>query len=530
MIRVGMDPHWPPFSFRDDGENLAGFDVDLLGMLSARLGVSFEVVEAENWEALVGMARRGEVDLLFSTADSPERREYLLFSRPYVDFPMAVITPRDAPFLLSVESLAGRRVSVARDYVYFEWLRRNHPEIIVVPTESNEEALVLVARGEADATVANLANASHYIRQRGLTNLKISGIAEQTFELRLAVRRDWPDLVPLLDRAVLSLAPEEKAALLAKWVYVEHSALIVWSRVLPYVWAAGTAVVLTVAVFVFWNRRLSREVRRRRSAEADLLRARGRLTRLNEEKTQVMNMVAHDVRGPLTNIMCRLDLVGRGGCVGTAEFNAAREEIKAQVRRVNGLLERLLVVDALESGSFEPAFERIDAVLLVRETVEGHRGPAQSKSISLEGRFPETSVHLESDRSALAGIVDNLVSNAIKYTPRGGRVTVSLEARGGCVGFRVEDTGPGLTGDDKMRLYQKFTTLSARPTGGENSFGLGLAITKHFVDVLGGRIHCESTPGEGAVFTVEIPVEQSVSGNGGSPGRATPVERPAMPA
>ena len=513
-----MDPYWPPFSFREDGESLVGFDVDLLGILNARLGVTFEIVEAENWEALVGMARRGEVDVLFSTADSPERREFLFFSRPYVDFPMAVITRRESPFLLSVESLAGQRVSVPRDYVYFEWLRRNHPEITIVPTESNEEALVLAARGEVDATVANLANASHYIRARGLTNLKIAGIADKSFELRLAVRRDWPELVPLLDRAILSLAPEEEAALLAKWVYVEHEDLIVWSRVLPYVWGAAGVATLTIVFFVLWNRRLSREVRRRRMAEEQLLCAQARLTGLNEEKSQVMNMVAHDVRGPLTNILCRLDLVGHGGYVDIAKFRRARDEIKAQVRRVNRLLERLLVVNALESGSFEPTFERVEAVSLVRETVDGHRGPAQSKSISLEERFPEVPAYLESDRSALAGIVGNLVSNAIKYTPRGGRVTVALESRGGYVAVRVADTGPGFDDEDKARLYQKFTTLSARPTGGENSFGLGLAIAKHYVDVLGGRIHCESKPGEGAVFSVELPVGRAKAGAGGESG------------
>jgi signal transduction histidine kinase len=109
------------------------------------------------------------------------------------------------------------------------------------------------------------------------------------------------------------------------------------------------------------------------------------------------------------------------------------------------------------------------------------------------------------DRIRIQEIIDNLVSNAVKYTPHGGEVRVLLARRGNVVRLVVSDTGPGFTEEDKKKLFKKFQRLSARPTGGESSTGLGLAIVKKLVELMEGTIWLESQPGEGAIFYVELP-------------------------
>jgi two-component system sensor histidine kinase/response regulator len=136
--------------------------------------------------------------------------------------------------------------------------------------------------------------------------------------------------------------------------------------------------------------------------------------------------------------------------------------------------------------------------------VEDHARWAEKKEISVDVRVT-AKVSALGDDSAVKQILDNLVSNAIKYSPPGSIVQVSLGREGNSIVMRVRDSGPGFTEEDRAMLYQKFAKLSARPTGGEYSNGLGLSIVKKLVDTMHGSIRCESVPGEGTVFTVTLP-------------------------
>jgi signal transduction histidine kinase len=106
-------------------------------------------------------------------------------------------------------------------------------------------------------------------------------------------------------------------------------------------------------------------------------------------------------------------------------------------------------------------------------------------------------------------VLDNLISNAIKYSPPGREVFVRVSRSTASARIEVQDQGPGLTAEDQRKLFGKFARLSARPTGNESSTGLGLAITKRLVDAMGGRIWCESSPGQGATFFVELTLDSA---------------------
>ena len=109
------------------------------------------------------------------------------------------------------------------------------------------------------------------------------------------------------------------------------------------------------------------------------------------------------------------------------------------------------------------------------------------------------------DAIFLFEIFENLVSNAIKFSPPGKNVFVSIQGTPSTVTTRVQDQGPGLSESDLALLFKKFQRLSARPTAGEGSFGLGLSIVKKYVEMMNGKVWCESKPGEGAIFIVELP-------------------------
>ena len=149
--------------------------------------------------------------------------------------------------------------------------------------------------------------------------------------------------------------------------------------------------------------------------------------------------------------------------------------------------------------------EDIDLARLVERACAYYRRAAAQKGIELVFRGPAGTAPVRTDRVLVAAILDNLISNAVKYSPHGKRVDVEVQGTGDGVACHVKDEGPGLSAADQARLFQPGVKLGATPSGGETSSGYGLAIAKRFVDQLGGRLTCTSTPGRGATFTVLLP-------------------------
>src|SRR6185369_13261423 len=165
-------------------------------------GVKFQVVRMANWEDTVGLAIAGKVDLLCGMAATPEREQQFFFTQPYMRAPVAVIMRSDAPFYTGLRNLQGRVVAAPSAYVTTALIEQQHPAIRLKKTKTSAEALQAVSRGQADATVENLVSASSLMRSEGLTNLKIVGIAEFDFELRLAVPKSEPLLHDILQKGV----------------------------------------------------------------------------------------------------------------------------------------------------------------------------------------------------------------------------------------------------------------------------------------------------------------------------------------
>ena len=149
--------------------------------------------------------------------------------------------------------------------------------------------------------------------------------------------------------------------------------------------------------------------------------------------------------------------------------------------------------------------EIIDIKAITNDVVEYYLMKAKEKNIDIQYESDGEKITVFSDPVASKQIIDNLISNAVKFAPHKTTVAVSLQQTGTLVQFSVKDEGPGLSDKDKESLFKRFSKLTAKPTGGEHSTGLGLSIVKKLVDKLQGRVWCESELGMGAKFIVELP-------------------------
>ena len=249
------------------------------------------------------------------------------------------------------------------------------------------------------------------------------------------------------------------------------------------------------------------------SISAQLQAANEQLRRANQLKTRFLATAAHDLKNPLGGLLLladRLRMDAEAGTQGSAIPGQARR-IGEVVQRMLHIINSLLDTAVQEMGEVTPNFEPANLGDLVHDVVEANEPYAASKEIRLH--YHETlggACWGRVDRLRLGQAIDNLVNNAIKYSPLGRNVWVEVAPRvaGGEERARIEvrDEGPGLTAEDQAQAFGLFQRLSAQPTGGEYSTGLGLSIVKQMVELHGGGVAIDSLPGRGASFIVEIPL------------------------
>lgn len=280
-VRIGVERAWQPVDFLDEEGRHSGLAADVLAELSRLTGLQFDLVMRPSWEEVERVMREGGIDLLPALVDSPAREEYLRFTRPYLDIFMVVVTRDDSLYVAGLDDLDGRRVAMARGFASTSVFLRDYPQMQPVPVLNAEEALTAVAVGRADATVVPLAVANSHIERRGLTNLRIAAPAsELRQELKMGVRRDWPELVGIIDKGLRAMEERRLGEIRARWLGV----LPMRERdvVSPRELLALGVVLIVLLLTLLWALSLRREIGRRRRAQDRAEQAERRLRDLAE--------------------------------------------------------------------------------------------------------------------------------------------------------------------------------------------------------------------------------------------------------
>ena len=229
---------------------------------------------------------------------------------------------------------------------------------------------------------------------------------------------------------------------------------------------------------------------------------------LSAKKSEVIRIAAHDFRNPVGALMNNMELLAlgiRGGKMEPQEVAQRLDRLQLVGQKTIYSLERLLDLSAIELGKGIADLEPCDLTGIIEECLPPHRQAASRKDIELSLDEPPQLPLVLVDADRIGQVLDNLVSNAIKYTHPGGAVTLECETQNNLVITHVRDTGQGLRPDDLDLVFRNFRSLSASPTGGESSTGLGLAIAKGIVEVHGGEIWVESRFGVGSCFSFSLP-------------------------
>lgn len=224
------------------------------------------------------------------------------------------------------------------------------------------------------------------------------------------------------------------------------------------------------------------------------------LNALNIEKNELIGIVAHDLKNPLTSAMSVAELFS------DEEINSDQQEylslIQRSLNRMNGLVAKILEIKVLESKSLKVNYKNVDLKIIVERVISALKIQSDNKNIIINQELAH--IMATTDISLLEQILDNLLSNAIKFSDKGSNVFISLKEVSSKIRFEIVDEGPGISKEEMPLLFKKFQKLTARPTAGEGSTGLGLSIVKKYVDTMKGTISYESELGKGTKFIVEF--------------------------
>jgi signal transduction histidine kinase len=234
----------------------------------------------------------------------------------------------------------------------------------------------------------------------------------------------------------------------------------------------------------------------------EILQKNEELLNLNNEKNNLIGIVAHDLKSPLNQIKGLLSIVKMSKNLD-AESMSCVNMMESSAERLTSLIAKILDVEAIESRQLNLITERINLSEILHSITDRYEIAAGAKFIQLK-RDIGGEIFILADRIYASQVLDNLISNAIKFSPPHRNICIRLSAIHDNAIAEIRDEGPGISEEDKKKLFGKYQKLTAKPTGNETSTGLGLSIVKKFVEAMNGRIWCESELGKGASFFVSF--------------------------
>lgn len=234
------------------------------------------------------------------------------------------------------------------------------------------------------------------------------------------------------------------------------------------------------------------------------------LKKLNVEKNQLISIASHDLRSPLNRIQSLLSLLSIEGSL-SPEQKSILQTAQREAKNQTVMIKEVLDLYAIDEGTIQVKLEKIDIPLILTKLVEDFKPIADKKNITINISNKTLEAHIIADIGHLKQVFENLLSNAIKFSYPNSTITISTQATAQTMQISFKDEGQGLDPEDHKKLFKRFQKLSARPTAGEASSGLGLSIAKKFTEAMHGSLICISEKGKGATFTVELPLAPHVN-------------------
>jgi len=267
---LAVDQALAPVSFFDSQGNFRGITADLLDLIHARTGLSFEVRPEASIPAMLDSVRNGKAEAIGALTSSAQREEWLNFSRPYMTASFVIVVAKQSNWLHTLDDLRGKRIAVPKGSVLASFMRERHPDVELVEVDNNIDDLPMISEGKVDGAV-HLLSSANYLISRYYPNLRVAAALDrEPGQFSIAVAQADPELLSILNKAILAISPEDMAGIISRWSASVEMPDSIWNgyrtQILELIWG-GVGLLLIVLA---WNWRLQIKVRRRQLSEREL--------------------------------------------------------------------------------------------------------------------------------------------------------------------------------------------------------------------------------------------------------------------
>ncbi|KKO16664.1 MULTISPECIES: transporter substrate-binding domain-containing protein [Pseudomonas] len=520
-VSVLVNTSLAPLTFNDTQHRPSGITLDLLKQISLRTGLHFKPVESPSAQAMVERLARGDAQMIGALGYSTDRSKKLRFTRPYLVSPRVLVTRGDNALPAQAMVLDGQRIALVRGSPQRAVLQQRYPKARMVEVDNPLGLMEAVANGAADVALSSHINAAYYISHVFKDRLRIASVLDDDPAIAaFAVAADQPQLQAILDKALLSIPPEELDQLINRWRITTMVSDSPWRDYRTLALQVLVLSALLLAGVVFWNSYLRKLINQRTEAQhalqAQLALSRGLLEQLrqakddaeqaSQTKSTFLATMSHEIRTPMNAVIGLLELAledSRGGRCDTQTLQTAHDSAIGLLELIGDILD----ISRIESGHITLQPVPTNLVELVRATVRVFEGNARAKGLHLHSELPAAAIWVLADPLRLKQVLSNLISNAIKFTDRG-EVQASLllpsptDTNSLAVELNVRDTGIGISPADQARLFNAF--VQADGPRARQGAGLGLVISRTLAELMGGSLNLQSVEGVGTKVQVSL--------------------------
>lgn len=508
-ITIAVLTYQPPFSFIDDKSNVVGIFVDFISIIESKLNYSFKIVYEPNLPQLYSDISKGKLDVVSNIQKTEERQKYFNFTPYLVSYPHVIVVRNSNDNIYSINDLYNKRVSVVEGYAVEEFLKRNYPGFNLIPSVDHETCLRDLSVGKTDAFICQQPVALYYIEKEGISNLRILGKIEYKNELSIATRKDIECLKDILTKAVTSISENEKQKIYDTWI--KHATYPFYSK--AKFWIIVLIVFLSILFFaVLFNFELQKKVKKK---TLELLKAKNQAEESDRLKSAFLANMSHEIRTPMNGILGFANLLKKPNLTGKEQQEFINIIERSGARMLN-IINDIICISKVESGQMEILISESNINDQIEYIYAFFKSEVEVKGMKFRfnNGLPLKEALINTDREKVYAILMNLVKNAIKYSDKGtiefGYSVADTLNENSMLIFYVKDTGIGIPKEKQKAIFDRFVQADNSDNRAFQGAGLGLSISKAYVEMLGGNIWVESEVGQGSTFYFTIPYDANI--------------------
>ena len=416
-----------------------------------------------------------------------------------------------SPIYGSMDALLDKKLVQVKGYSVTGEIKSKYPEIEMLEVDILPDALKVIASGQADAFISDILVTTYYVSQEGLANLVVVGETEFVGDVAVAVRKDAPILASILNKALATITPTQKAEIQGKWLSLDIRSSVDYTKI----WQVVIISAIILGIFLYWNNMLLKEIKNRKAVQKKLVIAQRKAKAESEAKSIFLANMSHEIRTPLNAIVGFSEAMKMGihGEIREPKYQAYLDDISGSGKHLTTVINDILDLSKIEAGKMKLTEEAFLLDDCIQEAVQMNSIQAKSKNTEIKFNCCENDVAIRvaGDIHAIKRAIVNLISNAIKYTPDDGHVWCRRYFKSnGDIAIEIKDDGIGIPEDRLHAVVKPFEQGNLTHELNEEGTGLGLPIVKNLIELHGGSFELTSVLGQGTTATIILPAERVI--------------------